>query len=417
MGECNMRFGILSQWFDPEPGPAGLPGALARGLAARGHEVEVVTGFPNYPSGKLAQGYKIRPKSVEVCDGVRITRTALYPSHSDSTIGRLLNYGSFAASATALGVPSAFKDIDAMWVNYSPVTLALPMMTQHLFRRTPSVVHVLDLWPDTLTAAGFAGSGGLGSLAAKRMLDFVCGVMYRAANTVAYISPSVGPALEERGVDSSKLAYVPMWANESIFGQDTKQIDTRLPDRPIELLYAGTLGRAQGLEFLIEAAANLADLPFVCKIAGSGTEEQKLKDLAALLGARSVEFLGRVPQEDVPELMATADLHFISLNSDPLAQMTMPSKIQSILASSGAIIGALTGDAADVVEKSNSGWTCPPGDARALEHVIREAIELGRPNLAHRKAAARAFYESEFSFSRGVQQIESLLMDAALARR
>ena len=137
-----MRIGLLTQWFDPEPGPAALPGVLARGLVARGHEVQVLTGFPNYPSGTIADGYRVRPRTDEHRDGVDIRRTALYASHDASALRRFANYASFGLSAATLGV-GALRDVDAVWVNYSPITTAWPMWANQLLHRVPGGYRML----------------------------------------------------------------------------------------------------------------------------------------------------------------------------------------------------------------------------------------------------------------------------------
>ena len=414
-----MRFGILSQWFDPEPGPASLPGGLARGLVALGHEVEVVTGFPNYPTGVLADGYQVRPRLVEERDGVRVTRVALYPAHDRSRGRRLLNYGSFAASAAVVGVPTAFRRLDALWVNYSPASLAVPMLAQTMTRRTPSVVHVLDLWPDTVFASGFGvETSPLGRLL-RRSLDSVCAAVYRSAVKVAYISPGVGELLAERGVPRERLAYAPMWANERMFGglpgRRARSFGVRTDN--VVLVYAGTLGRAQGLDTLIRACGQLMDLPLTCLVAGSGTEEESLRDLARTVGAANVQFLGRLSEEEMPDLMATSDLQYVSLNQHPLAAVTMPSKLQGVMAAGRPIVGALVGDAARVVEQAGAGWVVPPGDIPALASSLRAATLLGRGELARRGGAARTFYEREFTYELGVRRIESLLTRAARSDR
>lgn len=90
-----VRIGILSQWYAPEPGPAALVAVTAKALAARGHEVHVLTGFPNYPSGAIAPGYHQTPLMREELDGVRVTRVPLYPSHDRSAARRIGNYASF----------------------------------------------------------------------------------------------------------------------------------------------------------------------------------------------------------------------------------------------------------------------------------------------------------------------------------
>jgi len=407
-----MRFGMLTQWYDPEPGPAALPGVLARGLAARGHEVQVVTGFPNYPSGRLADGYRVSWRKDERDRGVDVRRVPLYPSHGASVLKRAANYGSFGASAAVLGA-NRFRSADALWVNYSPITTAWAMWVARYVHHVPLVVHVLDLWPDTLLASGFARDS-LAYRSASRGLDAWCGAMYRSACTVAYISPGVGEVLESRGVPREKLVYAPMWADETVFHPSTSHLraDLDIGEEQVVLLYAGALGEAQGLESLIDACAQVDDPRFVCLIAGSGTAEGALKDRASRAGER-VRFIGRVPQTQMTELLAAADLSYVSLRSHPLSLVTMPSKTQAALASGRAILVAAEGDVAEVVRQSGGGFVANPQDPGSIAVAIKQACADGRAGLRTMGLRGRAYYERAFSVDRGVTHMESLLEAAA----
>ncbi len=404
-----MRIGMLSQWYPPEPGPASLPGVLAEELVNRGHSVNVLTGFPNYPTGVLATGYRQTLRHVEWRNGVQVRRVPLYPSHDGSPVRRAANYASFGGSAALLGSKS-LRDVDALWVNYSPVTVGLPMLAERAKRRTPTVVHVLDLWPDTLTASGFAGSGRSGAVVERRLHAW-CRRLYEAADVVAYISPGVGDVLESRGVPRHKLAYAPMWADEARFRPEPipEERGWGVDPDEVALVYAGTLGRAQGLEALVQAAAQVRELPLKVLIAGSGVEEGNLRDLAGEVGATNVQFLGRISPDRMPELMAAGDVHYVALNSDALARITMPSKIQATLAAGRPIIGSLVGDSRLVVRDSGSGWTADPGDVTGLVQALHAALAAGRKGLAEMGVQGRAYYEAEFSLARGVDRIEGLL--------
>ena len=203
-----MRVGLLTQYYDPEPGPAALPGVLARGLTARGHEVQVLTGFPNYPTGVIAPGYRMQRVQNEVLDGVKVRRVGLYANHEASPIRRVANYASFGASAVASGL-SALRGLDALWVNYSPITVAWPMWAARYGLKIPQVAHVLDLWPDTLLASGFVRNGPAYRLA-NAGLNAWCSGMVRAADSVAYISPRAGAMLQKNGVHERNLHSVHM---------------------------------------------------------------------------------------------------------------------------------------------------------------------------------------------------------------
>lgn len=466
-----VRFGLLTQWYDPEPGPAALPGVLARGLAQRGHDVHVLTGFPNYPTGRVADGYRNQRRLTQRLDGVTVTRVGLYPSHDASFLRRSLNYASFGASALVNGLP-ALRGLDALWVNYSPVTVAPAMWAAKAAYGVPLVVHVGDLWPDTLHAGGFAPTGPTGRVFDATLRRW-CRAMYDSAAVVSYISPGVRDVLRDRGVPQEKLAYVPNWAEESTFAPIVPAEQERLSVRSdlgygpddVVLLYAGALGEAQGLQTLLEAAARVPrDVPLRVLIAGSGTAEDALRGLAARLGLLGgggtcdggtcdggsgdggscdggscdggtgtcdggigdacrgahpgrVRFLGRVPQSDMPRLMSTADACYVGLRADPLSRLTMPSKTQATLACAKALVVAADGDVARVAEASGAGLAVRSGDVTALADALRVAVALGRDGLRARGARGRAYYVATFSVSQGISRTERALRSAAGTRQ
>jgi glycosyltransferase involved in cell wall biosynthesis len=408
-----MRVGLLTQWYAPEPGPARLPTLLAEGLAGRGHDVTVVTGFPNYPSGVLPEGYRLRARTTEGGPPLTVRRVALYPSHDASSVRRIANYASFGASAAALGT-SAFANVDALWVNYSPVTVAGAMWAARAFYGVPSVVHVLDLWPDTMMASGHGGSGRAMSRAAERSVSWWCSRMYSSASSVAYISPGVGRVLARRGVPDDKLEYVPMWADEDVFrpsGDDMRE-ELGIPSDRIVILYAGALGEAQGLEAVIDACA-LVDAPsFLLLVAGSGSAEDRLRKRAGGLGDR-VRFLGRVPSDRMTALTATADAALISLNPHPLSDVTMPSKTQANLSAGKPLIVAAGGDVAEVAHQSGAALLAADRTPRAIAAAFEQAVAMGRGGLASLGGLASAYYQRTFSYTHGVDRVEALLQHAA----
>jgi colanic acid biosynthesis glycosyl transferase WcaI len=411
-----MRFGLITQWYDPEPGPAALPGVLARGLVSLGHEVQVLTGFPNYPSGVVAPGYSISRRFDETCDGIDIRRVALYPSHDSSAGRRFASYASFGASAVVSGL-NALRDCDALWVNYSPITVSWAMWAAKWQAQVQAVVHVLDLWPDTIASGGI-GARAIRSKVARASLDRWCGAIYGAAHSVAYISPSVGDVLCERGVEDTKLHYVPMWADERFLDPTVPGMRRELgiPEDAVVLLYAGTLGEAQGLSTLIDACALVRNPRFLCLIAGSGVAQEALRARAADVCAHNIRFLGRIPATRMAALTATSDLNYVSLRSDALSRMTMPSKVQASLAAGRAILAAADGDVSRVALDSG-GFSVCPGDPAAIAKTLEGVAKLSRSELANRGAIARAYYEATFSAEVGVRRVESLLTAAARESR
>jgi glycosyltransferase involved in cell wall biosynthesis len=412
-----MKFGILTQWFDPEPGGGAIAGSLARELSRRGHDVKVLTGFPNYPSGTIYPSYSLRPIQDSFHEGFDLRRVALYPSHDESTFHRLLNYGSFAMSATALGVPW-LRGLDALWVYNSPASIALPMWSAKYLLGVPHVLHVMDLWPDSIFLSDFGDQSRLAPLI-TRGLEKWCQKMYGSASSVAYVSRGMGLELAQRGVSESKLHYVPVWADEgvAVATEPTARSTWGVKEEELIILYAGALGASQGLETLIEGLALVRNrVKVTCLIAGSGTAESSLRALTSSRGLDNVHFLGQVPREQMTGIAHAADLHVVILRDFPLSGITMPSKIQTTLACGKPFIAALPGDARMAALQSNAAFMANPGDAQSIAEAILTAVGMGRVKLAEMGRRGAEHYGKIFALGLGVDRLEMLLIEAARAK-
>lgn len=409
-----MKFGILSQWFDPEPGGGALPGALARELASRGHEVSVLTGFPNYPSGHLYPGYSIRAKLDSWQDGIHIRRVALYPNHDTSASRRILNYGSFALSATTVGLP-LFDGLDAIWVYSSPATIAAPMWATKYLLGVPHVLHVMDLWPDSIFLSGFGGNG-LSQGLPRRALNKWCSAMYKTASSVAYVTPGLRAELIHRGVPESKLHYVPGWADEeaSIISEISPRSIWGVGEEELLILYAGTIGTAQGLDSLIEGLAILrGEVKVICLLAGSGTEVEALERLTQKHALDNVHFLGQIPRDQISGIISAVDLQVVMLRDSPLSSITMPGKIQTILSTGKPFIAAVAGDAQMAAQRSGAAFLATPGNPASIAAAIREAANMSRSELIAKGLRGKQNYQNEYSLDNAVNTLESLLIEAA----
>lgn len=407
------RIGLLSQWYEPEP--QTVPQVLARELANRKHSVKVLTGFPNYPLGRLFDGYRMSWRSDEVVSGISVRRVALFPSHDRSRLGRLTNYGTFAASASLWGT-GWFKDIEALWVYNSPPTVGLPTWLIKARYRPRVVLHIMDLWPESLTVSGF-GRSMVKSRWLERVLDRWLAKTYEVADAIACTSRRQIDLLVERGVSRDKLSYAPIWVDETIFRPVPKDealaADLGVGGKRV-LLYAGAIGEAQGLDVLVEALDRVKDArDFHCLIAGSGIAEARLREEAVDRRLTNITFLGRWPTQDMTRLMSIGDVHLVSLRADPLAEVAMPSKLPATLACGKPLIVAAGGEAEGVVSRSRSGWTCSSGDSDQLEAAIRLAVSASDDELKRIGQRARATYEAEFAVNIGVERIENLLTYSA----
>jgi len=404
-----MQIGLLSQWYQPEPWP--VSSVLARELGKRGHSVKVLTGFPNYPEGRIYDGNRIAWRRDSIEDGVPVRRVALIPSHGRSAVGRFANYGSFAATAAVWG-SSVFSGVEGLWVYNSPPSVGLPTWVIKARYRPRVVLHIMDLWPESLMASGFGSM--LEWRWVERALDKWLSMTYRHADSIACSSHRQIELLADRGVAPAKLSYVPIWVDEKLFRpmdpDPALATDLGVNGKTV-LLYAGAIGEPQGLDPLMEVCGRLRDEPgFHCLIAGSGDAEPRLRARAEAMRLTNVSFLGRWPISDISRLMSIGDVHLVSLRADPLAEVAMPSKLPATLACGKPIIAAARGDAAGVVLQSGAGWACTPGDHDDLEVAIRAALTAGPCSLRAMGQKARAAYEADFATEIGVDRVEQLLV-------
>jgi glycosyltransferase involved in cell wall biosynthesis len=405
---------MLTQFFDPEPHSKGL--SFARELARRGHEVEVLTGFPNYPGGKVYSGYRVRPWQREVMDGIPVNRVALYPSHDTSAARRVANYISFAVSASAIG-PFVIKRPDVIHVYHPPGTMGLPAMVLRALRGAPVVYDIQDLWPDTV-----ASSGMMGNRWALRALDRWCRLAYSRMDRIAVLSPGFRRALIARGVAADKIDVIYNWAEESRLdcaGQDESlKRELGMAGR-FNVVFAGTMGLVQKLDAVLDAAricaATVPNAQFV--FVGGGVDKARLEQRAKEMQLPNTLFLPRQPREKVGEILAMADALLVHLKDDPLFHITIPSKTQAYLAVGRPIVMAVAGDAADLIEQSRAGITCPPENPAALAAAVEQLNRLAPSERQTMGARGKEFYDKHLSLRVGVKQFEDVFQAAIRGKR
>ena len=372
------------------PCPACWPGALR----SRGDDVQVVTGYPNYPTGRVAPGYRIRHRADErTAEGIRIRRVALDPSHDRSPTRRAANYASFALSAS-LSALSPLRGVDAFWVYNSPATVGLPSWLASRGGGSPHLMHVVDLWPDSVAFSGVSSAAAYGRL--EPILDRWCSFTYRQADAIAGISRGICDQLIARGVPSAKVHLVPLWIDEERYQPRAR--DGHLAAElgvagDFVLLYAGNLGFAQGLDSLIDVVlaperpgrVSLPDCRIGHRRAGP------LRQRAAQLRLGNVTFLGRLAGQDIGRSMSVGDLHLVSLADHPVASMTFPSKLSCTLASGRAVLARATGETARIVADADAGWVVAPDDlAGYVAWSCEKPTRSGRQESARRGAEPRA---------------------------
>jgi len=408
-----MRILILSQWYLPEPD--FKIHLLGRSLAQRGHRVTAVTGFPNYPTGQLYPGYKIRWRQWEQRDGVRALRVPLYPDHSWSGLRRILNYLSFALSASSIGA-ALCGPADVMWVYHPPLTVGIPAWWIGLLRRIPYIFNIHDMWPETLAATGMLPS----SIAAK-WLGKLARFVYRRAAAITVVSPGFRRNLIEKGVPADKIYVIPNWADEDVYRpvprDEALAAEYGLSEH-FNVMFGGNIGAAQAMENVLHAAERLRDIPAVqFVLIGDGVDAARLRQIAHEGDLYNVRFIGCQPAEQMPYFFAWADALLVHLKRDPLFEITIPSKTIAYLACGRPIITCTAGDAADVVREAGAGLVCPPEDPDALAQAVRELAAMPLEQRKSLGQAGRQAFLKNYTRAVLVEKYEKLLEKTAKMRR
>ncbi|UHL63236.1 glycosyltransferase family 4 protein [Paralcaligenes sp. KSB-10] len=388
---------LLTQWFDPEPTFKGL--VFARELVRQGFDVEVITGFPNYPQGKLYPGYKIRLLQREKIDGVDITRVPLYPGHDSGAIGRILNYMSFATAALFYGLFFA-KRAQIIYAYHPPLTVGIAAALIRFFRRIPVVYDIQDMWPDTLRATGMFSNEK-----ALRIVSAVCGWVYRKVDRLVVLSPGFRRLLIERGVPESKIDVIYNWCAEDALTMPAGSIPMEFPsNEKFRILFAGNMGKAQALSAVLEAAellqAQASNVVFV--FLGGGLEVKKLKQLAKDKLLLNVIFIPPVPMAEVGSLLAAADALLVHLKKDPLFKITIPSKTQAYMAVGKPILMAVDGDAANLVIEGACGKIAESENPSSIADAASALMACGDHERAVMAENGRRFYKEKLSLAVGV---------------
>lgn len=395
-----MKILIISLWYYPEP--VGKPHDLAKELVKRGHQVTVITGFPNYPSGRIYPGYRSNLCRWETIDGVRVLRVAHLIDRSRSAVRRISSYMSFSLIATILGI-LLLERPDVIWT----YQIGLPGITIGALKVAPLIHEVQDLWPDWGRSSTNGISGWL-----NRLLMAQERFIYRKAAVVTTITEGFRRILLTRGITAEKIKVLPNWANDEYFRPVERDINLgareELNDR-FNIIYGGNVGAAQGLDVVLKAAyllQDVKDIQFI--IIGDGVERVTLAAHAKSEGLDNVRFLGSRPQNLMAQYFAFADVLLLHLVQDPAYEITIPSKTYAYLASARPILAAAQGDVADLINEAGAGIVCASQNPQSLAQAVRQFFTLSRHERDAMGQAGRKEFLANFTRSQLVTRYEMI---------
>ena len=391
-----MRILVVGQHYWPEP--MYLLTDICEELVRRGHEVDVVTGVPNYPMGVIYDDYKRGKNRREVHNGVNIIRTFTI-GRRDNVIFRLLNYYSYSFSSTiyTLGLKDSY---DVVFTNEtSPVMMTRAATAYSKKWGKKCILYCMDLWPACLAAGGMKEGNPI-----YRFFGYVSKKLYNRADKILITSRMFKAYLEnEHDVAEAKIEYFPQYATDQF-----ENIQKSPEKDGFDFVFAGNVGAAQSLNVVIEAAKILSDENIRWHIVGDGSSLNSLKKMAE--GMENVIFYGRRPFEEMPVYYAMADAMLVLLLQEPYISLTLPGKVQTYMAAGKPIIAAADGDIPMVIEEARCGWCAKAEDVQGFAEAVRKFIQC--PRKDELGSNARAYYEQHFTRRKFMDELEAMLESA-----
>jgi glycosyltransferase involved in cell wall biosynthesis len=396
-----MKILLVSQYYYPERFKVT---GLAEELFNLGFDVDVLTGLPNYPEGRVLDDYRYGKNRKQVIKGVNVIRVPLVGRRKGKFF-LALNYLSFALNAS---VKALFlrKDYDLVLVyQLSPILMALPAIVVKRTHKIEMVMYTFDLWPDSITTLGIKP----GSFFFK-LVKSVSRWIYRQADVQWVSSISFSEYLNRFTGMGKEIVHLPQYA------EDQFQLEPKQAEKEFVCMFAGNMGKAQSIDTILKAAKRLISQPAIrFELVGSGSDIEHLKELAQSLELSNVHFAGSYPMEKMPDFYRQADIFLLTLFDDPIVSLTLPGKVQTYMASGRPIVAAVSGETARIIQESKGGRCVDSKDFEGMAQAILDYYQ-NRAQVAIDGNNARDYYNRRFHKEQFYDTILSQI-DAIAARR
>lgn len=393
-----MKILIVDQYYYPEEFQIN---DISWQLVKDGHQVTVLTGLPNYPSGNIPEEYRHGRRRDEYMNGVHVIR-CFEIARKPGAAGMSLNYLSYCISAVLKGY-LLHGQFDVVFIyETSPVLMAYPAEVFARRKRIPVFLYCCDIWPEVVKVM-LPDENSM----AFRIIKKLSTCLYKRADLIAVQSKGFYQYFDTvHGISGEKLRYLPQYADSDYAEQDFTPEDNGI----VDFVFLGNIGMAQDICGLIQAVEQIRELPgFKVHLVGEGSY---LNEAKKLVGQKKLErqicFYGRRPYEEMPQFYKIADVCLATLQADSAISLTIPSKVQGYMAAGKPIIAALSGFARDVVEESRSGICVTPGNIDELAAAMKAFIE-DREKYKDCGINARSYYAKHFTKEHFMESLYSLL--------
>lgn len=357
-------------------------------------QIRVVTGLPNYPSGKIMNGYKDSPQTKKYLkNNIKINRLLLIPRGNGSYFRILMNYFSYFISCILFTFFIAItkKKYDTVIVHHtSPPLILIHPIIYSLFHKSKKYVWDLDVWPDTLV--------GLDIIRSKKvynLIEFIIKKIYSYYDSILIGSKSFEEIIQKRY--NGKIIYFPNWAEKPIENNEIKSNKViKIPQNKFIIMYTGNIGEAQNFQELVPR------LKFINKnihwvFIGEGRYKKSfIKLLNEYNLSKKVTLFNQIPVDEIPTYVSKADCLFLSLRDKEIFSKTVPAKLQSYMAMQKPILAVLKGEGADIIKKSKCGFVEINGDYDNLIKLANMISKKSEAELSNLSKNARDFYNSNY---------------------
>ena len=394
---------LVTQYFQPENFKCN---DIAFELQRRGYDVTVLTAIPNYPQGKFFDGYGLFKRRCETINGVKVIRGFVIPRGKGGKIGLSLNYLSYLVSSCLIALYLSLRyRYDAVFVHQvSPVTIGVAATLVKRLQRIPMYFWVLDLWPESLTAAiGLRNRYILGFF--SKMVQW----FYRRSDKILISSRGFEESICKKGDFASKIVYFPNWV-DSAFAENA---DVAIPDVPsgFVAMFTGNIGASQDFDTILDSAERLkeySDIHLV--IVGNGRDKERVESeiVRRELGA-TVHCVGSYPLEAMPATFAKADVLFAALKDEPIFALTVPAKIQAYMSSGKPIVTMINGEAKGLISGVGCGIAVDAGNAEAFADALLSLWRMSKSEREAMGAKGKEFAKKHFDFELQMNLLEDIL--------
>ncbi len=386
-----MKILLVSQYFWPESFQINF---VVAQLVRDGHQVNVLTGKPNYPQGRIYPGYRAWGYSTELHHGATIHRIPLVPRKTGA-MHLSANYLSFVVSGLLFGpwMLRRYQPNVIFVYATSPILQAIPAIFLGWLKRCPVVLWVQDLWPESLSATGYVRNRWL-----LKMVEWLVRFIYRHCDLLLVQSRAFVEPVRRLAPDAA-INYYPN-SVEGSFANPAVGSDAEIPglEAPFSVMFAGNIGSAQAVDVIVDAAALLKEnqnIQFI--VLGDGSRSEWMLQQIRERGLQNIHLPGRFPMEIMPSLMQKASALLVTLSDQPIFRLTIPNKVQAYLAAGRPILASLNGEGAELVAEAKAGLAVPAQDAQALADAVMKLYNMPRDERDAMGACGRAYYRQHFT--------------------